>query len=114
MECAALQQDKAPTHTACLTKQFLVNNDANAMRCPARSPDLKPIGNLSGMMIRLVCEGRQKFHNSNDLEIATAGAWSNISLQICRKLVELMSWRFIFVTRRDAAKTDYQVVFVES
>lgn len=38
-------------------------------------------------MVRHVHEGGRQFQSTNELEMTTADAWSNISLELCKILV---------------------------
>ena len=60
-DCWVFQQDNTAVHIACLTKDFLQENNIAYLDHPACSPDLNPTENMQGWMAREVYENRHQF-----------------------------------------------------
>lgn len=60
------EQDNAPVHTAKVMKEYFMSQDA-IINWPARSPDLSPIENLWGMIVREAFQGFRHFDYEDDL-----------------------------------------------
>lgn len=84
------QHDNAPIHTSRLTKQWLVDHNIDLLDWPARSPDLNPMENLWGILVRRIyAEGRQ-YDSVNELKTAINEAWESIENSILENLVHSM------------------------
>lgn len=101
------QQDNAPVHTAKVTEEFFMMNDMNVIDWPARSPDLNPIENLWGHIVREVYAGFRQFDYEDDLIEAIKNAWENITLEYCQTLIKSMPKRCIEVIEKRGGPTHY-------
>ncbi|KAH9166531.1 hypothetical protein AeNC1_018319, partial [Aphanomyces euteiches] len=84
------QQDNASIHTArCVSEWFREPHVAvEALKWPAKSPDLNPIENLWGIMSRKVyANGRRQFSKKADLVACVKQVWDEIDLTVLKKLV---------------------------
>ena len=61
-------QDNASVHASASTKQWLTSNKIPLMDWPARSPDINPIENLWGSLVRDVYADCQQFKTSEELK----------------------------------------------
>jgi predicted transcriptional regulator/transposase len=84
------QQDNAPCHKSKLTKEWLNEHEIRVMNWPALSPDLNPIENLWGLLVRKVYSGSKQFDDVDSLKIAILAAWNEISLEELSTLVSSM------------------------
>ena len=87
------QQDNAAIHISNSTKQWFAEHYIDIMAWPARSPDLNPIENLWGILVRDVYADCRQFENVRDLKIAIRNAWNRISNQTLANLVGSMQNR---------------------
>ena len=87
------QQDNAAIHVSNSTKQWFAEHYIDIMAWPARSPDLNPIENLWGILVRDVYADCRQFENVRDLKIAIRNAWNRISNQTLANLVGSMQNR---------------------
>ena len=63
------------------------------MAWPARSPDLNPIENLWGILVRDVYAGCRQYDNVRDLKNAIRNAWNRVSTEIILNLIGSMQKR---------------------
>lgn len=101
------QQDNAPIHTAFLTRDWLRFNFVRVMEWPARSPDLNPIENVWGAMVRDVYEGGKQYFSVSELQSAVVRAWNSISSTLHQRLVSSMPKRCIETLQNNGGKTSY-------
>jgi transposase len=101
------QQDNAPIHVSRSSVQWMQNNGVGTIKWPALSPDLNPIENLWGIMVREVYANGKQYHHVNDLKNAIIAAWNSIPAHLCRKLVRSMHTRCIAVMKNNGGVTKY-------
>lgn len=87
------QQDNAPVHTARVTKQWLQQRNVLVLPWPAKSPDLNPIENLWGIVVREVYKEGRQYNDTNELKAAITAAWQAIPQQTLQNLVRSMPSR---------------------
>lgn len=101
------QQDNAPIHRANANINWFKSRKIDVLPWPAYSPDLNPIENLWGILVRKVYEGGRQFYRTNDLKKAIEDCWAKIELHVLQNLVESMPNRIFQVIRLNGAKTKY-------
>lgn len=106
-EGAVFQQDGAAPYRAAMTKQYLDDAGVDAMRWPARSPDLNSIGNVCGCVCprpQILRKGTQYYH---DLKKAIRRTIRAIDKPFLKKLSLSVSNRAITVIERQGRYTGY-------
>ncbi len=78
------QQDKAPAHWAKLTLQHFKDRQVTVLDWPGNSPDLNPLENVWSDVANRV-QG-VAVRNSDELYVAVARAWDEVSLEYIRAL----------------------------
>lgn len=101
------QQDNASIHTSRETREFFSEMGLNVMSWPALSPDLNPIENLWGVMVRLVYENGRQFETREELKRAILSAWATIHETTLLKLVNSMKTRCIQVIQNQGSSIDH-------
>jgi transposase len=101
------QQDNAPCHRAGATKEWFKRQNISLMDWPACSPDLNPIENLWGLVVRKVYIGGRQFRTIDELKTAIWKAWDEITEKECQNLIESMPNRIFDLILLKGAKTKY-------
>ena len=65
-----LHQDNASIHVSKFTKQWFSEKEIDLLEWPSISPDINPIENLWGILVRRVYAHGRQFVNFNDLKNA--------------------------------------------
>ena len=102
-----LQQDGASIHRSYQTKQWLEENDVKILQWPAKSPDLNPIENLWGVMVRRVYHGCRQFRTVTDLDEVVMETWFDLGQEYLDKLIESLPRRVREVIRKHGGPTKY-------
>jgi len=101
------QQDGAPCHSSRETKNFLEENGIKTVNWPAKSPDLNPIENVWGWMVRDVYFGKPVYKNVKDLKEAVFDSWKKIPVDVIEKLIDSMPRRMHKVIEMKGKGIDY-------
>lgn len=101
------QQDNAPIHKAKVTIAWLKRQNIRLLPWPALSPDLNPIENLWGLLVRKVYRDGRQFRTKEELKKAIIASWNEIRDEELQKLVTSMPDRIFQVIRLNGAKTKY-------
>lgn len=101
------QQDNAPIHTSRVTKAFLEGKDIPLLDWPSCSPDLNPIENLWGWLVRRVYGNGRQYNTVQELKSAIRGAWAEIPITLLQTLAMSMKSRLIEVLEARGGYTKY-------
>ncbi|EFP12960.1 hypothetical protein CRE_12406 [Caenorhabditis remanei] len=101
------QQDNASVHASNSTKAWFQSKKIKVLDWPARSPDLNPIENLWGILVRRIYKHGKQYNSVNDLKTAILAAWDAISDTEMKNLVGSMKNRMIEVIQNNGGETSY-------
>lgn len=101
------QQDNAPIHDSEYTHQWMQGEGIQVLPWPACSPDLNPIENIWGMLVRKVYQGGRQFDTVKQLEAAIYRAWADLDVQYMQKLIDGMRRRLVKVIKKEGAQIGY-------
>lgn len=87
------QQDNASIHVSKSTKDWFERNRVTVMEWPARSPDLNPMENLWGILVRRIYANNRQYQTVDELKEAILEAWNSIEPDILTNLVASMPKR---------------------
>ena len=100
-------QDNAPPHRSLSTKHFLEANEVETFAWPPYSPDLNPIENLWGWLVRKVYSNGKQFNSINDLKREIVLRWSEVPIELTKKLVASVRDRLIKVIQKNVGSIDF-------
>ena len=101
------QQDNASIHASRFSMQQLQEFHVELMPWPSKSPDLNPIENLWGILVRDVYAHGKQYDNKNELKEAVLAAWDRIPDTTLQRLIDTMNNRCRDVIQGHGAKTKY-------
>lgn len=103
------QQDNSPIHTARMIRQWFDINNVEVLPWPACSPDLNPIENVWGWLVKHIYKRNFRPRNENELWAAIEESWEELSQNenYWRNLVSSMPARLNQVLEADGAMTKY-------
>ena len=101
------QHDNAPIHSSNSTRLWLQSNNVNTMPWPACSPDLNPIENLWGILVREVYKSGKQFSTVQELKNAILIAWRTLNPIVLKNLSLSMNSRLFQLISRNGRATDY-------
>ena len=88
-------------------KAFFNEYSISVMAWPSRSPDLNPIENLWGYLVRAVYPSGKQYFDVISLKKEILRQWSLISEEYCKKLVASRHKRCLDVISKNRSKTKY-------
>uniref|UniRef100_A0A914QHT3 Transposase n=1 Tax=Panagrolaimus davidi TaxID=227884 RepID=A0A914QHT3_9BILA len=101
------QQDNASIHVSRSTKGWFDRKRINVMDWPPRSPDLNPMENLWGILVRRIYANNKQYDTKEELKQAILDAWDAIDVQVINNLVNNMQNRIFDVIQRNGKAIDY-------
>jgi transposase len=100
-------QDGASIHRAKYTKEWLAERSIPILEWPANSPDLNPIENLWGILVRAVYKNGRQFTNKEELKNEILKQWDLISGETLSNLASSLPKRIVNVIQCDGKNTKY-------
>lgn len=101
------QQDNAPIHVSNVTMNWFQAKNVDVMSWPARSPDLNPMENVWGIIVRRVYENNRQFETIEELKCEILKAWRELAPNILENLVNSMENRIYTVIRKNGGQINY-------
>ena len=101
---SVFQQDNAPIHVSHYSKNYFSQHSINLLEWPALSPDLNPIENLWGILVRKVYSGGKQYPNKELLKEAIRKAWAEVPNETLSKLSKSMHKRCIQIIQSNGSK----------
>jgi len=82
------------------------------MKCLACSPDLNPIENLWGILVRREYTNNRQFCTVMELESAICFEWANLDLNLLKSLVNSMKSQKFCIAKANGCFINYFVSFL--
>ncbi len=101
------QQDNAAIHTSKHTKAWFESNNVRVLPWPARSPDLNPIENVWGIMVRRIYQDGRCYNSVSELKSAITKTWNEMTQDELEPLWTSMNKRCMEIARKKGNSIDY-------
>lgn len=101
------QHDNASIHASRATQEFIQDINVKVLEWPSLSPDLNPVENVWGELVRAVYRGGRQYNSVDELKVAVLREWSRLDQDWLRRLVASMPDRCIDVIEKRGGKTKY-------
>lgn len=101
------QHDNCSIHRAHRVAAWLQDHGINVLDWPSRSPDLNPIENMWGLLVKHIKERRLIYQNRQQLLNAINEAWQSLPADYHRNLCLSMPRRLTKVIQLNGAMTKY-------
>lgn len=100
-------QDNAAIHVSRSTMGWLEAHNIKTLDWPACSPDLNPIENVWGIIVRNIYANNTQYNSIADLKTAVEDAWNTLDLGTIKKLYDSMSDRLFQVILKKGSPASY-------
>jgi transposase len=101
------QQDNARIHVSREAKGWFQRNNILLLEWPACSPDINPIENLWGIIVRTIYADNRQYDTVQELRAAIVHTWNQIEPNTIRSLIESMISRIFELIRKNGGPTHY-------
>ena len=90
-----------------MTMNWFKSRNVNVLDWPSRSPDLNPIENLWGLLVRKVYKNERQFETTTDLKVVIIDSWEQITEEDRKSLVDSMEQRIFDVIKNNGGPINY-------
>jgi len=94
-------------HSSRFTKTFLKEKKIQLLGWPSKSPDVNPIENLWGSLVRVVYENGKQYDNVTKLKEAILKAWDKVEKATLQKLSDSIQSKIFEVICKLGGTTTY-------
>lgn len=102
------QHDNCPVHTAGIVTDWMQQRDIQTLPWPSRSPDLNPIENVWGLIVKKVNRTNNfRPENVEELWARIQEAWNELTPDYTRAIINTMPRRLNDVIQKNGAFTKY-------
>ncbi|CAI2356003.1 unnamed protein product [Caenorhabditis sp. 36 PRJEB53466] len=101
------QQDNASIHKSISTQNWLAAKGIKDLQWPACSPDLNPVENVWGLLVRRVYRHGKQYASVQDLKDALLIEWNLVTAAELKNLVSSMPNRLFQVIQKNGGETSY-------
>lgn len=101
------QHDNAPIHKARVVQHYLEENHIRVLPWPSKSPDINPIENVWGEMVKCIYKHDFQPRTQDELRQRIMEAWDQITQEYTRNLVLSMPRRLQAIIDNNGAATKY-------
>lgn len=101
------QQDNAAIHSSRETMEWFQSHKVEVLEWPARSPDLNPIENVWGCLVREIYKNNKQYDSVTELKVAVSEAWEDLDQILLNNLINSMPSRIFEVVNKNGGCTHY-------
>ena len=94
------RRDNAPIHVSKSTVEWFKNKNITTVNWPPNSPDLNPMENVWGMLVRRVYSGNKVYERKAELKKSIMKEWNEITLETRKSLVDSLPNRLLTVIEK--------------
>ena len=102
------QQDNAPCHASKSTKKWLLEHNIVTLDWPSISPDLNPMENLWGVIVRKIYQNRKQFNSVESLKATITKSWDELNGEVLQHLINSMKNRMFELIKSKGESINYQ------
>lgn len=102
-----MMHDNCRIHTSKETKEWLNKNKIDVIDWPANSPDMNPIEDLWGILVRKVFENARQYYTIADLKKSVEKCWNEIASNQLHQLIDSMPNRIYELILKKGGNTEY-------
>ena len=96
----AFQQDNCPVHTANAVREWFHRNNIEVLPWPAYSPDINPMENVWGLIVKEIYKRNFRPNNSNELWEVIHECWEGLDLNVIVNLINSIPDRLVQVVEK--------------
>ena len=100
-------QNNASVHRSRSTLQYLAEHGIFTLEWPACSPDINPIENLWGLLVRNIYRDNKQYTSVHELKEAILEAWSGLDVLTLDNLAKNIPNRLIQVVKCSGGPINY-------
>lgn len=100
-------QDNASIHKSSSTLRYFAHHQIDLLDWPACSPDLNPMENLWGLLVRDVYRNNTQYNSITALKTAILQAWNRVDSRVLANLAMSVPRRLLEVVKASGAATKY-------
>jgi len=101
------QQDNASIHVSASTLKWFTDKNINLLDWPSISPDLNPMENLWGVLVRDVYRNGRQYSTVSELKAAILNSWDEIENSVLEKLADSMKNRVFKLIKQNGKTIGY-------
>lgn len=101
------QQDNAKIHISRETMGWMETNSIKVMDWPACSPDLNPIENIWGVLVRRVYAEHRQYESLAELKVAILEEWRKLDSEFLNKLIRSVQKRIFDLIQSKGGPINY-------
>lgn len=111
-ENLTFMHDNASVHASASTNKWISDRNIPLLEWPARSPDINPIENLWGQLVRDVYDNCRQYNTTNELKKAIQKAWDRVTLNQLTNLANSMPKRVNLLIKNRGKSIKYESVIL--
>lgn len=100
-------QDNAAIHASRSIAEWLNSNNVATIPWPSKSPDINPIENVWGILVRDIYSDCRQYETVSQLKTAIEIAWDRLSIETLRNLINSMPKRMNLLIKSSGKPIKY-------
>lgn len=101
------QHDNCPVHTANAVREWFRRNNIEVLPWPAYSPDINPVENVWGLIVKEIYKRNFRPNNSDELWEVIHECWEELNPNIIANLINSIPDRLVQIVEKNGHMTKY-------